>query len=296
MSLQAARLTSRPKRPGLEPLFAPRALNGWPPPPSGEPSGPVPLPVPDPERQDAIARGARRGPGGALLVDEGADLARFTRWLPFYARPLIEPLNVDLIPATSFGGSLASLLTRESWDTLRQATLSRHGRLCRICGTNAHRTSTECHEVWRYYRGHDRRAGVQRLLGLLPVCRSCHEMFHLGLANIRGRSEIASRRLMWANRWSAAEMESYGKSLMRTWSDRSRISWDLDLSVVARHGPLRVKGGKTGCAIQENGDVTYRDFEGKAMRTRVLGAAFGHARQTPGYVAPPSDYGDLVAE
>jgi hypothetical protein len=181
--------------------------------------------------------------GGAESDGNGARIRRgqminfeiLQPYLPFIAREIIVPMLGDLIPVTSFGSNLANLLTRSCWNELRQKTFQMTGFRCEICGTPQ---SLECHELWDYYEPLpeylERKAcGVQRLVKLLALCTECHETHHLGLANMRDRSEIVEERLRLYNRWSQDELEDYCQFLNKRSERRSQCNWVLDVSCVA---------------------------------------------------------------
>lgn len=84
---------------------------------------------------------------------------------------------------------------------------------------------------------------VQRLAALWPVCQACHECFHLGLANIRGRSQIVMARLAAVNLWSEPTLNRYSETISRRRLFHDRFLWALDLSLVATHphGGITIK-------------------------------------------------------
>ena len=147
------------------------------------------------------------------------------RVLPRYARRGLVPEIVDLIPATSWHASLANLLTKTSWDLLRNEAAESVGG-CEECGV---RRGIECHEAWTY----DERTGVQRLRRLRPLCTSCHETCHLGFARMRGRFDVAFGRLCRINRIGDDERRAYLTEIEGRFARRSRRSWALDLGMLA---------------------------------------------------------------
>jgi hypothetical protein len=54
----------------------------------------------------------------------------------------------ELIPETSWGASLANLLTTSSWAALRNQVIEQNHRVCELCGLQIN--ALEAHEVWEY--------------------------------------------------------------------------------------------------------------------------------------------------
>jgi hypothetical protein len=202
------------------------------------PNGRIPLLLPAAARLPSllISAGAERDERGAF-VRQGADvnLAVLDPLLPFAARQIITPVLADLIPATSWGSNLHNLLSTRSWDELRHRTFRKTGFRCETCGTDR---NLECHELWEYHEPlpkylEQKACGVQRLVRLMALCADCHETHHLGLANLRGRGDIASDRIRAYNRWTSAEISQYRALLDDRYIRRCECAWLLDLSCVA---------------------------------------------------------------
>jgi hypothetical protein len=149
----------------------------------------------------------------------------------------------DLIPDTSWGSSLANLLVASSWNALRTPLIQNNHEACEICGGRG--SSLDVHEIWEYFLPQDWQHelsslpddqmifGVQKLTALWPVCRECHECFHLGLANVRGRIQIVLRRLAAINLWSADTVNRYVDVIHDRFDFHNKFLWALDLSLVA---------------------------------------------------------------
>ena len=160
-------------------------------------------------------------------------------------------LSGDLIPSTSWGASLANLLTKKSWDMLRHPIISRNNNVCEICGTQ-HKI-LDVHEIWSYWTcNEDERKlvsktmslpiGIQRLDGLLGICHECHKCFHLGKANADGEIDMVIARLSRVNGWSQSEGNRYFHTVSRRWQALSKYHWVLDFSGVEHpDGFLTVK-------------------------------------------------------
>jgi hypothetical protein len=131
----------------------------------------------------------------------------------------------DLIPKTSFFVNLRSILTPEEWDVVRRATYSKAGHKCEFCGASG---MIHCHEVWVY----DEATAIQKLVRLVAVCPACHEVFHLGLAEVKGRLKEALAHMMKVNGIGHSRALIIAEEAFRIWRQRSQITWTLDVSAL----------------------------------------------------------------
>jgi hypothetical protein len=141
-------------------------------------------------------------------------------------------LTIELVPQTCWFSNVRSEVSTADWDRLRKTTAHAAGHRCQICGGRGPKWPVECHEIWEY---EDQRH-VQTLHGLLALCPACHEVKHMGLANVRGRGQIAARHLAKVNGWTAQEAERYIADQFAVWESRSRFPWRLDMSWLEQHG------------------------------------------------------------
>lgn len=149
----------------------------------------------------------------------------------------------DLIPGSSWGSSLANLLTKSAWNALRFPVIERNSGVCEFCGEHVG-GSLEIHEVWSYSdlaseadlaeQADDKLFfGKQSLDGLVGVCGRCHQCFHYGLAELNGCEMAVKKRLAVINGWSGDEVDKYIDMLFERHEILSRQHWRLDLSVLA---------------------------------------------------------------
>ena len=147
----------------------------------------------------------------------------------------------DMIPITSWGSSLANLLTKRSWDMLRHPIIKDHHNVCELCGIKFN--VLDVHEIWSYHipepeevraspRDSTRKMGVQRLEGLMAICVDCHRCFHLGKANVDGKLELAINRLAYLNHWTSSEAGDYYKLIGERWKALNGLDWIIDLSSI----------------------------------------------------------------
>jgi 5-methylcytosine-specific restriction endonuclease McrA len=137
-------------------------------------------------------------------------------------------LTIELVPSTSWFSNLRSLLSPEEWDKIRKGCYKHAGYKCEICNGVGPTHPVECHETWEY----DEKGSIQKLIGLIALCPSCHEVKHIGLAGIKGRHGEAIAHFCKVNECSESEAEKYVKEAFATWSERSEQEWDLNIELL----------------------------------------------------------------
>lgn len=135
-------------------------------------------------------------------------------------------LTIELVPSSCFYKNLRSELPRKKWDFLRKGAYQKANHKCEICGGQGHRHPVECHEIWNF----DDATGVQSLVGLTALCPACHEVKHIGLAELNGRFDQARKHLMKVNGMNKWDADGYIAQAFDAWENRSRIEWELDIS------------------------------------------------------------------
>ena len=143
-----------------------------------------------------------------------------------------ELLTIELVPKTSWYRNVRSNVSAADWERLRKMTFSRAGYVCEVCGGRGEKWPVECHEVFAY----DDERHVQKLVRLVALCPSCHEVKHIGLAGVRGHSGRAIAHLAKVNGWSAEDAALYIEGCFETWHRRSCHQWTLDLSYLEQPG------------------------------------------------------------
>ena len=141
-------------------------------------------------------------------------------------------LTIELVPQTCWYSNLRSELSRKDWDTVRRWAYREAGYVCSICGGRGPSHPVEAHEWWSYVVEDGRR--VQRLDIVKAICPACHETKHMGLANIRGRAEVAIAHLGAVNGWNEDQAWAYAEAQFDLWRERSRYDWTADLSWLPR--------------------------------------------------------------
>ncbi len=142
--------------------------------------------------------------------------------------PVVVPparLTVELVPKTSWYNNVRALVDAPAWDRIRRQAYRQAGYRCEVCGGRGPEHPVECHEIWRY----DDRTRVQALVRMIALCPACHQVKHLGFANVKGKGAQAGAHLARVNGWTLAQADAYIGEAFRVWAQRSQGPWTLDL-------------------------------------------------------------------
>jgi hypothetical protein len=137
-------------------------------------------------------------------------------------------LTIELVPSTSWMNNVRAVLSSKHWNTLRGAVANQAYGICQICGADG----VDCHEIWRY----DEKTGIQRLEGMLHLCKACHMVKHIGLARVQGKYDTALKHFMKVNKLKKQEAEECIDEAFRLWRERNKNEWILDLSILKQYG------------------------------------------------------------
>jgi hypothetical protein len=161
-------------------------------------------------------------------------------------------LSVELVPKSCWYDNVRANVSDEDWKALKTRSARRANWRCQICGGQGPKWPVECHEIWSY----DDTELIQRLDGLMSLCPSCHEVKHIGLAQLRGRELEATAHLAIVNGWSYEAAESYVAQAFDVWEKRSQMAWSLDVSWLNSCGlQLQCKREAASSAGQEQAFV-----------------------------------------
>jgi len=142
-----------------------------------------------------------------------------------------EPkLTVELIPQSQWGANLRTLLRPRDWDIIRKVAYAAAEGHCTCCGRPVSRL--EAHERWEY----DEETCVQKLTGVVALCKWCHEVKHFGRSRMIGRGPAVRRWLKEVNGWTEGQVGEYLYEVAREWERRSRGQWAIDLSWLEENG------------------------------------------------------------
>jgi hypothetical protein len=142
-------------------------------------------------------------------------------------------LTVELVPKTSWYHNVRALVDEPSWDRIRRQVYRQADYRCEVCGGRGPEHPVECHEVWRY----DDRTRAQLLVRMIALCPACHQVKHLGFANVKGKGAQARAHLARVNGWTLAQADAYIGESFRVWAHRSRGPWTLDLEGLRPYVP-----------------------------------------------------------
>ncbi len=134
-------------------------------------------------------------------------------------------LTIELVPATSWYHNVRALVDEQTWDRIRRKVYRQAGYRCELCGGRGPAHPVECHEVWRY----DDQTRTQTLVGMIALCPACHQVKHLGLANVRGKGAEARAHLLRVNGWTPEQADAHIEQAFQVWERRSQGPWTLDL-------------------------------------------------------------------
>lgn len=135
-------------------------------------------------------------------------------------------LAIELVPETAWYANLRSELPKDVWDRLRRESYQRANYRCEICGGVGRTHPVECHEVWQY----NDKTHVQKLVRLITLCPACHEVKHIGRAEVVGRYQPALKHFMQVNQLSLVQARQYIEDAVELWRERSEYDWQIDLS------------------------------------------------------------------
>ena len=138
-------------------------------------------------------------------------------------------LNFELVPDSCWYSNLRSILSPAQWDVVRKEAYSRAGVKCMICGKPT--TRLEAHEQWEY----DEANCIQKLKTVVAVCKSCHEVIHIGRTQLLGKEEQACAHFMKVNGCTYAEYRKALGEANEAHRRRNKVpEWKLDLSYLKK--------------------------------------------------------------
>jgi hypothetical protein len=137
------------------------------------------------------SRPRRRGLNRLLLTGRRRAARKPAPVLPPRPPVVVPParLTIELVPKTSWYHNVHALTDELGWDRIRRQVYRQADYRCEICGGKGPEHPVECHEVWRY----DDRTSVQMLVRMIALCPACHQVKHIGLANVHGRARRLGR-------------------------------------------------------------------------------------------------------
>ena len=137
-------------------------------------------------------------------------------------------LQIELIPDSCWYFNVRSNVKTKQWDIIRKRVYQEADYRCEICGGRGIRYSVDCHEIWVY----DDEKLIQKLDRFQALCPLCHEVKHLGLANVKGNGERAFGRFIELNRLDISIAIEIKKAVFLQWKARSAKQWTLNIELL----------------------------------------------------------------
>lgn len=202
------------------------------------------LDVPFPDKDAAKALGARWDPKAGRWHDPRPPTPGLERWaalpevpdlLPGEDRSFGTGLFVDLVPSSCWFTNVRTCVSPQDWERLRRMITRRAGQACEVCGARKDPAVSrwlEAHERWAY----DEHTSTQTLRRLICLCSDCHLSTHLGFANVTGRTAQALAHLRKVTGMTEAQLSRHVHHAETAWTNRSRRTWTLDLSMLTEAG------------------------------------------------------------
>lgn len=133
-------------------------------------------------------------------------------------------LEIQPIPISSWGISLATKLDKDKWDEIRHEVYRRADYACQICRSTDR--ELHCHEVW----GFDDKKKIQRLVRLECCCKLCHDVHHFGRSKeVYGKAYIEKLIKHWCevNKKTQEDFQRYGIEIFRLSKKRADVMYTI---------------------------------------------------------------------
>lgn len=141
-------------------------------------------------------------------------------------------LEIELIPSTCHYSNVRTTLKAKLWDKIRFLVYEKAGNKCEICGETGleqgYKHRVECHEIWKY----DDERLIQKLVGLIALCPTCHQAKHIGRAFAIGKQDVVIEKLMTVNKWNEEKTAQVITEAFEVNRERSKHNWKMDISLL----------------------------------------------------------------
>lgn len=71
---------------------------------------------------------------------------------------------------------------------------------------------------------------------IVALCADCHEVTHMGLAQVRGKRNFALKHFMNVRNCNSDVAERHIKEAFDVWEQLNQFDWELDLSIITNAG------------------------------------------------------------
>lgn len=119
------------------------------------------------------------------------------------------------------------------WQAVRLAVFKKHGKSCAFCKKTP--KSLDCHEIWSYSIEDGSSIGKQRLIKILPLCKACHMVCHIGFWSLQGKYEQALQHMARTRRISKAAASAEIAEAFQVFEHLSRFEWELEVGAVSSY-------------------------------------------------------------
>jgi len=154
-------------------------------------------------------------------------------------------LTVELVPSTCHFSNVRTTVKPIEWDKIRHISYEAAGHKCEICGETGKQQGyphdVECHEIWEY----DDVNHIQKLVGLISLCPTCHQVKHLGRAIAIGKQSVCFHQLAKINKWDIDDINDHVLASFELHRERSKYEWMLDITLL-KEEPYCIKIKETG--------------------------------------------------
>ena len=140
-------------------------------------------------------------------------------------------LTIDLVPKTTFYSNVRSILPKSTWNKIRIKTIADANNVCEVCGGVTGYRGLDCHEIWEF----DTTTYTKRLTKIIALCNKCHEVKHIGLAELRGNFDRAKKWFMEINDISDKEADYLIDDAFQLWDERNQHQWQTDISILEEY-------------------------------------------------------------
>ena len=142
----------------------------------------------------------------------------------------------QLVPASAWSSNLRAIMTDAKWREFRELVFIKHGKICAFCGASP--KSLDCHEIWKYVQS-DKFAGIQSLVKVLPLCKPCHMVCHIGFWSLKGKFEQVLAHMMRVRKISRGYALAEISAANELFEKLSSVEWELDVSAAETYISLK---------------------------------------------------------
>jgi 5-methylcytosine-specific restriction endonuclease McrA len=143
----------------------------------------------------------------------------------------MNKLTIELVPSTSWGNNVRSIVTKAQWDVIRKESYKKADHKCEICGGKGKRHAVECHEIWDYNED----TNTQTLKGLISLCPACHMVKHAGRSFAIGKPYVVINQLKKVNECTEAQAYRDIAEAFTLHEERSKKTWTVDISYLNKY-------------------------------------------------------------